>query len=362
VSLTHFRTLGRSGLRVSPLCLGAMTFGEQWGFGADEATSHRLLDRYAEAGGNFIDAANIYTKGHSERILGEWLEAGGGLRRDRTVVATKFGGSMHRGDPNAGGSGRVAIMRACEESLRRLRTDRIDLYWVHFWDPFTPLDELMRSLDLLLQQGKVRYLGFSDHPAWVCARAQTIAELRGWAPLSAIQIEWSLLQRSVEHELLPMARGLGLGVCPWGALRGGVLSGKFRRGGVRPAEATRVQPGSRYLHEGTYALLDAMESIAAARGCSIAAVALAWLQGSAGCTSVILGARSETQLQDNLASLAVELSAEERRTLDERTTPAEHFPQTFLNLARTTMLNGATVEGVSAPVWELSPANDRERA
>ncbi len=362
MQMTDFRTLGRSGLRVSPLCLGAMTFGEQWGFGADEATSHRLLDRYMEAGGNFIDAANIYTKGHSERILGEWFEAGGGLRRDRMVLATKFGGSMHRGDSNAGGSGRVAIMRACEESLRRLRTDRIDLYWVHFWDPFTPLEELMRSLDLLVQQGKVRYLGFSDHPAWACARAHTLAELRGWTPLSAIQIEWSLLQRTVEHELVPMALELGLGVCPWGGLRGGVLSGKFRRGGVRPAEPTRVQPESRYLHEGTYALLDAMDSIAAAHRCSIAAVALAWLRGRPGCSSIILGARTEAQLEQNLASLAVELSSEERALLDERTAPAEHFPQTFLTLARTTMLNGSSVNGVSAPLWELSPASDAERA
>lgn len=208
----------------------------------------------------------------------------------------------------------------------------------------------------------MRYLGFSDHPAWACARAHTIAELRGWTPLAAIQIEWSLLQRSVEHELVAMAGELGLGVCPWGGLRGGVLSGKFRRGGVRPAEATRVQPESRHLHEGTYALLDAMESIAAAHDCSIAAVALSWLRGRPGCTSIILGARTETQLRENLASLEVELSPDERRSLDERTMPAEHFPQTFLNLARTTMLNGTTIEGVTAPVWELSPASDRERA
>ncbi len=362
MSLSRYRTLGHSGLRVSPLCLGAMTFGEQWGFGADEEGSQRQLDLYADHGGNFIDAANIYTKGHSERIIGEWFTAGGAARRDRTVIATKFGGSMHRGDPNAGGSGRVAIMRACEASLRRLQTDRIDLYWVHFWDRFTPIEELMRTLDLLVQQGKVRYVGFSDHPAWICAQAQTIASFRGWAPLAAIQIEWSLLQRTVEHELVPMARGLGMGVCPWSPLRGGVLTGKFTRQGRQTTEPTRVRDDSKFLTEKTYLLIDAMQAIAAELGCTVPQVAIAWLDAQPGCTSSILGARTEAQLLDTIASLEVQLAAAHLATLDELTRPPDHFPQTFLELAKTTMLNASCVDGVEAPVWELSPATDEERA
>jgi aryl-alcohol dehydrogenase-like predicted oxidoreductase len=360
--LTDYRTLGASGLRVSPLCLGAMTFGEQWGFGADDAGSVRQLDLYAERGGNFIDAANIYTKGHSERILGEWFAAGGESRRDRTVIATKFGGSMHRGDPNAGGSGRVAIMRAVEASLRRLQTDRIDLYWVHFWDRFTPIEELMRSLDLLVAQGKVRYVGFSDHPAWICAQAQSIATFRGWAPLAAIQIEWSLLQRTVEHELVPMAQHLGMGVCPWGPLRGGVLTGKFTREGRQTDAPTRVRDDSKFLVERTYVLLDAMKAIAAELGCTVPQVAIAWLAAQPGCTSPIIGARTEAQLLDVLRALEVRLSATQLARLDELSRPPEHFPQTFLELAKTTMLNGSTVNGVAGPLWELSPASDAERA
>jgi aryl-alcohol dehydrogenase-like predicted oxidoreductase len=362
MGLTDYRTLGRSGLRVSPLCLGAMTFGEQWGFGTDEAGSVRQLDLYEAGGGNFIDAANIYTKGHSERILGDWLAAGGASRRDRTVLATKFGGSMHRGDPNAGGSGRVAIMRACEASLRRLRTDRIDLYWVHFWDDFTPLEELMRSLDLLVQQGKVRYVGFSDHPAWVCARAQSIAEFRGWTPLAAIQIEWSLLQRTVERELVPMARELGMGVCPWSPLRGGVLTGKFTRAGRQTTEETRVRDDSKHLHERTYDLIDAMKEIADAHACTVPQVAIAWLDAQPGCTSTILGARTAAQLEDTLASLEVALTPEQLARLDELTAPPDHFPQTFLEAVRTTMLNGARIDGIEGPIWDLSPADDSERA
>ena len=219
MSLDHYVTLGHSGLRVSPLCLGAMTFGKEWGWGSEPDEAKRILDAYVERGGNFIDTANGYTKGHSEAIIGEHL-AHDRKKRDRVVIATKFLTNMFLGDPNGGGSNRKAVIAQCEESLRRLRTDYIDLYWLHAWDKTTPIEETMRALDTLVEQGKVRYLGFSDTPAWKVAQAQTMALLRGWSPLVALQIEYSLLQRTVEGELVPMAQELGIGITPWGPLAG----------------------------------------------------------------------------------------------------------------------------------------------
>ncbi|MEO8877502.1 MAG: aldo/keto reductase, partial [Polyangiaceae bacterium] len=211
MSLTHYVTLGHSGLRVSPFCLGAMTFGKEWGFGSEPAEATRVLDRYLERGGNFIDTANGYTKGHSEVIIGDHLGRDR-KKRDRVVIATKFVTNMFNGDPNGGGANKKAIIAQCEESLRRLRTDYIDLYWMHAWDKTTPIEETMRALDSLVEQGKVRYIGFSDTPAWKVAQAQTMAMIRAWSPLIALQIEYSLLQRTVEGELVPMAMELGLGI------------------------------------------------------------------------------------------------------------------------------------------------------
>lgn len=210
--LDSYRTLGRSGLRVSPLCLGAMTFGTDWAWGADEAVSRAMLNCYAAQGGNFIDTANIYTKGHSEAILGDWLADRGG--RHRLVLATKFCGNLHSGDPNAGGASRKSIVFNCEQSLRRLKTDYIDLYWMHFNDPVTPIDETMRSLDDLVSAGKVRYIGVSDTPAWRIVQAQLEATFRSWTPFIALQIEYSLMERTVEHDLVPMAQANGLGITP----------------------------------------------------------------------------------------------------------------------------------------------------
>ena len=220
--LNHYVTLGRSGLRVSPFCLGAMTFGEDWGWGSSVEDSEAIIDRFLERGGNFIDTANVYT----ERALGEDHRRPPRPRpgtRDRVVIATKFFGNLYAGDPNGGGAGRKAIVAACEQSLRRLQTDYIDLYWMHCWDKLTPIEETMRALDDLVRAGKVRYIGFSDTPAWKVAQAQMIAHFRGWTPLVALQIEYSLLERTVEGELMPMARELGLGVTPWSPLKGGVL-------------------------------------------------------------------------------------------------------------------------------------------
>ncbi len=356
--LDSYRTLGRSGLRVSPLCLGAMTFGTDWGFGCDEAETHALLDAYLEAGGNFIDTANIYTKGHAEALLGDYFAARGG--RDRVVLATKFGGNLHSGDPNAGGASRKAILQQLEHSLRRLRTDHVDLYWLHFEDPHTPLDETLRTLDDLVSSGKVRYLGVSDTPAWKIAQAQTAALLRDRAGFVALQIEYSLVERSVEHELLPMARELGLGVTPWSPLRGGLLSGKYRRGHL--PEQGRHKPGaSKSLTERNFAIIEALEAVAAEAGTGMARAAIAWLLARPGVCSPILGARTLAQLQDNLGALDVVLSPEQIDRLDAASAPAPHFPQSFLANTAAILQGGTEINGKAAPVWPLAPKSEEER-
>jgi aryl-alcohol dehydrogenase-like predicted oxidoreductase len=226
--LDHYITLGRSGLRVSPFCLGAMTFGEDLGWGSRVEESQQIIDRFIEFGGNFIDTANAYTKGHSEKIIGDHVGRHS-ARRDRLVIATKFSGNLYPGDPNGGGSGRKSIIAACENSLRRLQTDYIDLYWLHNWDVHTPIEETMAALEDLVRAGKVRYLGISDTPAWKIAEANVTARFRGWSAFVGLQIEYSLLERTVEQELVPMARELGVAITPWSPLKGGVLSGKYTR-------------------------------------------------------------------------------------------------------------------------------------
>ncbi|MFM7135438.1 MAG: aldo/keto reductase [Planctomycetota bacterium] len=364
IALDHYLTLGRSGLRVSPLCLGTMTFGTEWGFGCDEQTSVALISRFLERGGNFFDAANIYTKGHNEVILGDYFASGPGKgRRDRAVIATKFGGNMWPGDPNGGGSSRKSMIDAVEHSLRRLKTDYIDLLWCHFQDVHTPIDETMHSLDMLVRQGKIRYSGLSDHPAWVSVQAMYESVFRGWSQPIAIQIEYSLLQRTVEHDLIPMARKCGFGVTPWSPLRGGVLSGKFSR--EHPPKddgSTRVKSDSKYLNERTFVLLDALHEIAAAHRASVAQVALRWVMNRAGVTSTILGARSLAQLDDNLAACALRLSPEDTRRLDMLTEPSPVFPHEFINqLIPSTIHGGTRINGRETQPWPLSPQHDAER-
>ncbi|HEY3821551.1 MAG TPA: aldo/keto reductase [Polyangiaceae bacterium] len=358
--LNHYVTLGHSGLRVSPLCLGGMTFGKEWGWGSEPAEAKRIIDRYLERGGNFIDTANGYTKGHSEAILGEHL-GHDRKKRDRVVLATKFVTNMFLGDPNGGGSNRKAVIAQCEESLRRLRTDYIDLYWLHAWDRTTPIEETMRALDTLVEQGKVRYLGFSDTPAWKCAQAQTMALLRGWAPLVALQIEYSLLQRTVEGELVPMAQELGLGITPWGPLRGGALSGKYRRADKGKHQAGRGARVTSYLDDRTFDLLDLMERIATELGTTVPRVALAWVQGRPGVASTIIGARTIDQLDDNLGALEVKLTAEHVQSLDKATAPALPFPTDMLGAVPTFAFGGTTVDGQPSQAWSQAPQSDAER-
>ena len=327
--LDHYVTLGRSGLKVSPFCLGAMTFGEEWGFGADVATSQRVLDLYVERGGNFVDTANLYTKGNSERIIGEHL-AGDPAKRQRLVLATKFSANMFSGDPNGGGASRKAIVAQCEASLRRLQTDHIDLYWQHWEDPFTPVEETMQALDDLVRAGKVLYVGFSDTPAWKVAQAQLTAMFRGWAPLIALQIEYSLLERTVEGELVPMALEFGLGVTPWSPLRGGMLTGKYGRDSVKAESAGRQASLDRNASDQAFAVVDVLKGVAQAAGTSPARAALAWLRTRPAVASPIIGARTPEQLEDNLAALEVTLPPEGLARLDEASQPRLDFPAHFL--------------------------------
>ena len=344
MALDSYLTLGRSGLRVSPLCLGTMTFGEGRGWGSPVEECNEIMDRFIAAGGNFIDTANGYTAGHSEAIIGDHLGRHAS-RRDRLVLATKFSSNLHLGDPNGGGSGRKAIVSQCENSLRRLQTDYIDLYWLHNWDVHTPIDETMSALEDLIRSGKVRYIGISDTPAWKVVEANLIARFRGWSQFIGLQIEYSLLERSVEAELVPMAQASGLGITPWSPLKGGALSGKYTRAnqGALKADRGAMVP----LTERTYALIDELDKIAKARESTVARVALAWVRTRPGVTSTIIGARRVSQLEDNLKSMEITLSADESSHLDDVTRPTPPFPQNMQDYFPSIHNGGTTINGVA---------------
>lgn len=335
-SLAKYTMLGRSGLRVSPLCLGTMTFGKEWGWGNTEEESHAILRRYLEAGGNFVDTANFYTGGTSEEMIGRYYATNGG--RDRTVLATKFTLNMFPGDPNGGGNGRKNIMQSLEASLKRLKTDYVDLYWLHMWDSFTPAEEVMSALDALVRAGKVRYIGFSDVPAWYLAKAQTLAQWRGWEPLCALQLEYSLSIRDIEREHVPAALEFGLGITPWSPLAGGLLSGKYRRdkdGNVAVADGdkgrltSQATPSKRFT-ERNWAIIDALHKVAEATGKHPAAIALNWVTKRPAVTSTIIGATSLKQLETNLSALEFDLSPEHAALLEGASAFAKGFPYDFL--------------------------------
>ena len=346
MALDHYVTLGRSGLRVSPLALGAMTFGEDLGWGASVQESEAMLDRYVDLGGNFVDTANGYTKGHSETIIGDHL-GHDRAKRDRLVLATKFSTNLYPGDPNGGGSSRKAVIAAAEQSLRRLRTDYIDLYWLHNWDKHTPIEETMAALDALVRDGKVRYVGISDTPAWKTAQAQLVAQVRGWAPVIAIQIEYSLGERTVEGELVPMAQELGMGVVPWSPLGGGKLSGKYTRvnaGGDPSGRAALMGPK---MTDTLFAIVDELGRIARDLGSTIPRVALAWVMARPGVASAIMGVRTVAQLDDDVQALGVRLTPEQTARLDALSTPQLPFPLPFLAGAAAALhQGGTTVNGV----------------
>jgi aryl-alcohol dehydrogenase-like predicted oxidoreductase len=322
----RYRLLGKSGLRVSELCLGTMTFGEDWGFGTGLEECRRMFTAFAERGGNFIDTANKYTEGSAERFVGE-LVAG---QRDRFVLATKYTLSTGRGDPNASGNHRKNMVQAVEASLRRLGTDYIDLYWVHAWDGTVPEEALMRALDDLVRAGKVLHVGISDAPAWVVSRANTFAELRGWSAFVGLQIEYSLIQREVERELVPMARALDLGVLAWAPIGGGVLTGKYTRGEVQ--DTLRAQSNAARLSERNLAVARAVDAIADELGRTSTQVALNWVRQQGGTVLPIIGARKASQLEDSLGCLDFTLGAEHLARLDEVSRVSLGFPHDFLAL------------------------------
>jgi aryl-alcohol dehydrogenase (NADP+) len=355
--LDHYVTLGRSGLRVSPLALGAMTFGEDPGAaGSSVEASEKILGTYLDLGGNFVDTANFYTNGHSEKILGDWFAAHPG-RRDHVVVASKFFANMYPGDPNGGGAGRASIIAQLHETLRRLNTDYLDLYWLHNWDRHTPIEETMRALDDLVRAGKIRYIGFSNTPAWVTARAQTTAVLRGWTPLIALQVEYSLLARTVEGELAPLAEHEGMALTPWSPLKGGFLSGKYRRG-AQVADSARAE----FVGGPSDAEFDVIERVAAIAGeleTTSAAVALAWLMARPLTVVPIVGARRLAHLEGNLAGLDVTLTPEHLRVLDEVSAPTLNYPAEMNGQTRTMLqFAGTTVDGEASTVYPPLLASD----
>ncbi|MEW2516862.1 aldo/keto reductase [Actinacidiphila alni] len=348
--LDHYLTLGRSGLRVSPFALGAMTFGEDpGGAGCSVEESEKILATYLDLGGNFVDTANFYTNTHSEKILGDFFAARPGLR-DRTVLASKFFFNLFPGDPNGGGAGRSSIIAQLDASLRRLRTDHLDLYWLHNWDRQTPIEETMRTLDDLVRAGKIRYVGFSNTPAWVTAQAQTMALLNGWTPLIALQVEYSLLARTVEGEVAPLARDQGMALVPWSPLKNGFLSGKYRRGGEVADSARSAFVGGPTEEE--FTVIDAVTAVADELGTSPAAVALAWLRAREGTVVPILGARRVDHLTTNLAALELELTPDQLRGLDEVSAPTLDYPAALHGpLRRMLQFAGTTVDGEPSEVY-----------
>ena len=335
-----YKLLGNSGLRVAEFALGTMTFGEEWGWGSSKAEAQKVYEAYREAGGNFVDTANIYTNGTSESFLGEFMKG----HRESVVLATKYTNAAAGKDPNAAGNQRKNMMQSVEASLKRLQTHFIDLYWVHIWDQITPVEEVMRGLDDLVRQGKVLYIGISDAPAWWIAQANTLASLRGWSSFVGLQIEYSLVERTVERELIPMAKALNLGVTAWSPLSSGVLTGKYH--GHGSAESGRMSSDmmKQFLPEEsrTARIVAAVKGVADQAGRSMAQVALAWLRTRPVPVIPILGARKLSQLQDNLASLDLSLSAEQVKALDDASKIALGFPNDFFakELVRTLSSGG----------------------
>ena len=346
-SLDTYVTLGRSGLRVSPLSLGTMTFGTEWGWGSDEQVARAVFNNYVEAGGNFIDTANIYTEGHSEELTGKFISDRS--LRDRVVLATKFTFNADPGDPNAGGNGRKNVHRALEASLKRLQTDYVDLYWMHAWDTVTPVEEVVSTLDDLIRAGKIRYYGFSDTPAWYVARAKTLAERNGRDGLIALQLEYSLAERSIEREHVPAAQELGLGICPWSPLAGGFLTGKYKEKGATGEGEGRLEvaknAGNPIFERFTtrnWQILKVLSEVAKQLNRPASQVALNWVATQPGITSTIIGASKLSQLEDNLRYAEFEIPAELRQRLDEVSAIESSHPYGFFTPPFQGWISGGT--------------------
>ena len=319
----RYRILGQTGLRVSEMALGTMTFGNEWGWGADRAEAGKMFDRFAEAGGNFIDTADRYTNGTSERFVGELVAAD----RERFVVATKYTLSRRPGDPNAAGNHRKSLVHALDASLERLGLEFVDLYWVHVWDQRTPIEETMAALDAAVAAGKVLHVGISDTPAWVVSRANAITDARGLTPFAAYQGQYSLIERTVERDVLPMSRSLGLTFTAWGALGSGILSGKYLDGG---GEGGRVKKTNNDAHadERNTAITRVVVAVAQELGVDASQVALRWVHDQPGIVP-ILGVRTIEQLEDNLGALEITLGDSQRDRLDRANRIDLGFPHNF---------------------------------
>jgi aryl-alcohol dehydrogenase-like predicted oxidoreductase len=361
--LANYHLLGRSGLRVSPLALGTMTFGTEWGWGSPREVAHRMLARYLDAGGNFIDTADGYTAGTSETLIGEYFRERGG--RDRAVIATKFSLGSTQGDPNSGGNGRKNVYQALEGSLRRLKTDYVDLYWLHAWDGMTPVEEVMQTFADLVRAGKIRYAGLSDVPAWYFARAQTLAERQSLAPVVALQLEYSLVERNIEREHVPAALALGAALTPWSPLGSGLLTGKYTRSGTQPkgdgrlpAIAASGNPGfTKLFTERNWAIVEAVLAAARELGRSAAQVALSWILRRPAVGSVIIGATKLEQLEDNLGALELELPEPLAVRLEEVSRPELVHPYHFFQTSFFTrgLFSGGTPVRAEPPWFRPSP-------
>lgn len=358
-AMQTYLTLGRSGLRVSPLSLGTMTFGTEWGWGAARDAAKQLFDLYVDAGGNFIDTADMYTEGTSETWLGEFIAERS--LRDRMVVATKYTYSAAPGNPNAGGNHRKNLMRALDGSLKRLRTDYIDLYYLHTWDRMTPVDEVMRAMDDAVRAGKIRYVGLSDTPAWYASRAQTLAQWRGFEPVAAMQLEYSLVERHAENEFADLATELGLGLVPWSPLAMGLLSGKYRpnRDGHAAAGAGRLStvgdkpgPGFDKLTDRNFAIVAELEAVAQAAGRPMAQIALNWLAQRRGVSSIIVGATRPEQLQQSLGALDFTLDPALVAQLDAVSAPARPFPYYMFGDVQQARIHGGVQVASKPAAWD----------
>jgi aryl-alcohol dehydrogenase-like predicted oxidoreductase len=344
LQLDDYRLLGRSGVRVSPLCLGTMTFGVEPGaWGCTDPEAAQLVDLYIDKGGNFIDTANFYGQlGQSEVLLGQAVKG----RRDRLVISTKYSLTTSPGDPNASGNHRKNMVRSVEDSLERMKTDYIDLYYLHMWDFRTPADEILRAFDDLVRAGKILYIGLSDTPAWQASRMQAIAELRGWSQFCALQISYSLTERTVEREMIPMAEEMGMGVCPWSPLGGGVLAGKYSKADLVPpdmnnlASRKAINAITGRLSERNLAIAEVVGEIAQKLGKTSAQIAIAWTLVNPAVTSPVLGVRTVAQLKDNLGALEVELSADHLARLNAVSEVPRVFPLDILKSPAEGMMFG----------------------
>ncbi|MGJ3249216.1 MAG: aldo/keto reductase [Elainellaceae cyanobacterium] len=346
----EYYTLGNTGLRVSRLSLGTMTFGDDWGWGADESDARKQFDTYLEAGGNFIDTADLYTNGNSERMLGKFVKDS--ETRDRVVISTKFSYNAEPGNPNAGGNGRKNIIRALEGSLRRLGTNYIDVYMMHIWDQVTPAAEVIHTLDDLVRSGKVRYVALSDAPAWYVAQAQTLAQERHLEPISTVQLEYSLAERNIEFEYTSLAKALGTSIMVWSPLASGLLSGKYKPSQDGTEGAGRLSmladsgnPAFDKFKEKNWAIVAELEKVANELNRSMAQVALNWVANRPGVASVIIGATKLHQLQDNLGALEFDIPADLQQRLDDVSRPESRFPYTFFEPSLQGMINGGATVG-----------------